>query len=95
MPLPILGGIVMVALISASAVGTSLVSATSTAIDKKAKKKLKSSPNGIPRPPHGRGMTRAELKRAAQEKLNMDVTRYFNFAFCGACGAGKLNSYRR
>ena len=53
---------------------------------KQAKKKLKYAPNGVPRPPPG--MARNELKQAAQEKLQMNVTNYFNFGFCGGSGAG-------
>jgi hypothetical protein len=55
------------------------------------KKKLKSIPSGVPRPPPG--MTRLELRKAAQEQLNMDVTNYFNFVFCGGSGAGEIKSY--
>jgi len=55
------------------------------------KKKLKSIPSGVPRPPPG--MTRNELRKAAQEQLAMDVTNYFNFVFCGGCGAGEVKSY--
>ncbi len=64
------------------------VSAESVMNHKNARKKLKSNPNGIPRPPPG--MTRSELKQAAQEKLEMDVTNHYNFAFCGGSGTGEI-----
>jgi hypothetical protein len=53
---------------------------------RKAIEKLKSRPNGVPRPPPG--MTRNELQQVAQEKLKMNVTKSFNFAFCGGSGTG-------
>jgi formate-dependent phosphoribosylglycinamide formyltransferase (GAR transformylase) len=33
-------------------------------------------------------MNRNELRRAAQEKLQMNITEYYNFAFCGGTNAG-------
>ncbi len=87
MPLPLL---------VAGAFGVLLAAAGSMAAatmryHKQAKKQLKSTPMKIPRPPPG--MTRNELKRVAQEKLQMDVTKYYNFGFCGASGAGKTRVY--
>jgi hypothetical protein len=88
MPLPafiIIGAIAIVAVV---AIGGS-VSTTFIKHNKRAKKKLKSRPNGILRPPPG--MNRNELRRAAQEKLKMNITDYYNFAFCGGTNAGKFN----
>jgi hypothetical protein len=90
MPLPVIAFIVIgigVAFIG----GSGSVLAVSLLHNIRARRRLRGGPNGRLRAP--RGMTRDELKEAAQERLGMNVTQYFNFVFCGECGAGEMKSY--
>jgi hypothetical protein len=84
MPLPAFTvlGISLVGIVT-----TGSVSVAAFKYHKDAKKKLKSIPSGILRPPPG--MTRSELRQVAQ-RLQIDITNYYNFALCGGSGTGEF-----